>query len=364
MVHKSIVVWAMNQITKIQKPTDAELYQSLLLRDEAYDGFYFVCVITTKIFCKLSCGARKPLETNVYFTNSSDAAIEKGYRACKRCRPLQVAKPLHPLTQKLLASLKEAPEKRWSGDDIRALGIDNSTARRAFMSDFGVSFLKFAREHRLGAVVATLKRGEQIIEAQLDAGYDSASGFKDAISREIGTNPSEITKKPILSAKWLETPIGPMLAIANDDGLHLLEFAERKALAREINDTKRKIGPICFQEHGLFETLQTQLDEYFNGSRHDFDVQIAQYGTVFEKSAWTALQAIPYGTTRAYNEQAKMIDNPNAVRAVARANGANKIAVIIPCHRVIGADGTMTGYGGKIWRKEWLLRHERKFQSQ
>ncbi|MEK7661674.1 MAG: methylated-DNA--[protein]-cysteine S-methyltransferase [Pseudomonadota bacterium] len=353
----------MNQITKIQKPSNAELYQSLLLRDAAFDGFYFVCVTTTKIFCKLSCGARKPLESNVFFTNSSDEAIAQGYRACMRCRPLQVAKPLHPLTQKLLALLKTDAERRWSGNDLRQLGFDVSTARRAFMGDFGVSFLKFAREHRLGAVVSTLYRGEQVIEAQLDAGYCSASGFKDAISREIGTNPSDLANKPILSAKWLETPIGPMLAIANDDGLHLLEFAERKALARELGETKRKIGPICFREHAIFETLQTQLDEYFNGTRRDFDIPIAQYGTAFEKSAWKALQAIPYGTTRAYNEQAKMIDNPNAVRAVARANGANKIAIIIPCHRVIGADGTMTGYGGKIWRKEWLLRHERKFLS-
>lgn len=341
-------------------PSNAELYQSLLLRDEAFDGFYFVCVTTTKIFCKLSCGARKPLESNVFFTNSSEDAIAQGYRACRRCRPLESAKALRPLTQELLVLLKQNPERRWTGDELRDLGFDVSTARRAFMHDFGVSFLKFAREHRLGAVVAALKSGEPVIEAQLDAGYDSASGFKDAISREIGSNPSELAKKQLLSAKWLETPIGPMLAVVNDDGLHLLEFAERKALAREINETKLKIGPICFQNHQLFSLLQSQLDEYFAGTRQDFDIPIAQYGTAFEKSAWQALVAIPYGGTRSYGEQAKMIANPNAVRAVARANGANKIAIVIPCHRVIGADGTMTGYGGKIWRKEWLLLHEKK----
>jgi AraC family transcriptional regulator of adaptative response/methylated-DNA-[protein]-cysteine methyltransferase len=363
-VKRNIVSLAMNEIINTQNPSKAELYESLLTRNEAFDGFYYVCVVTTKIFCKLSCGARKPLESNVFFTNSTQDAIEKGFRPCKRCRPLQGAKSLRPLTLQLLDEIKASPERRWSGEELKRLGFDASTVRRAFISDFGVSFLKFAREHRLGAVVETLKNGHPIIEAQLDAGYCSASGFKDAVSREIGSNPSEVAKRPLLSAKWLETPIGPMLAIGNSDGLHLLEFAERKALVREINETKKKVGPICFQELPLFDKIQTQLDEYFAGKRWQFDIPVAQYGTQFEKSAWRMLQTIPYGEVRSYSEQAKAIGKPSAFRAVARANGANKIAVLIPCHRVIGSDGTMTGYGGKIWRKEWLLRHEKKNGAQ
>lgn len=351
----------MNSLPKSKLPDSAELYLSLLRRDEAYDGFYFVCVKTTKIFCKLSCGARKPLESNVFFVSSIDEAIQNGYRACKMCRPTENARDKHPLTLKLLAILDQNKEKRWSAEDLRRLGIDPSSARRAFMRDYGVSFLKFAREHRLGTVVSTLKSGKRVINAQIDAGFNSASGFKDAVSREIGLNPNEIIRADILSAKWLETPIGPMLAIVNNDGLHLLEFAERKALAREILQIKSKIGGIGFKDHKLFAELQKELDLYFSGKLRNFTIPIAQHGTKFEKSAWRSLLSIPYGEIRTYAFQASSIENPKAVRAVARANGANKIAIIIPCHRVIGSDGTMTGYGGKIWRKEWLLNHEAKY---
>ncbi len=351
----------MNKIAKSTIPNNALLYSALLRRDEAYDGFYFVCVKTTKIFCKLSCGARKPLESNVIFVSSINEAENRGFRPCKMCKPKEGPRAKHPLTQKLIGLLNENSEKRWSGEDLKSLGIDPSSARRAFIRDYGVSFLKFAREHRLGAVVADFKNGARIIDAQLDAGFNSASGFNEAINREIGISPSAIKNTEIMSAKWLETPIGPMLAIANNEGLVLLEFAERKALPREIIDLKRRFGAVCFKDHSLFPKLQSQLDEYFAGRLKSFSISISQIGSDFEKCAWQGLLSIPFGQTRSYSEQAALIDKPNAVRAIGRANGANKIAIIIPCHRVIGADGSMTGYGGKIWRKEWLLNHEAKY---
>lgn len=149
-----------------------------------------------------------------------------------------------------------------------------------------------------------------------------------------------------------------MLGIVNDDGVLLLEFAERKGLPKELQDLKKKIGPVCFQNHANLDALQSEIDDYFKGNFHPFNLPIVQWGTPFEKSVWMALQSIPLGETRSYSEQAKIIGNPNAVRAVARANGANKVAIFIPCHRVIGSDGSMTGYGGKIWRKQWPLEHE------
>lgn len=348
---------------KISKPDATALYQALLRRDEAYDGFYFVCVRTTKIYCKLSCGARKPLESNVSFVGSIGEAEQSGYRACKMCKPNQGPRPKHQLTIRLLELLRHDSEKRWNSEELHKLGIDSSSARRAFTRDYGVSFLKFAREHRLGSAVATLTNGERVIDAQIDAGFSSASGFKDAVSREIGLNPSEINNSTLLSAKWLETPIGPMLAIVNNDGLQLLEFAERKALVSEITAIKKKIGPICFREHEIFNKLQRELDGYFAGSLKTFTIPLAQYGSAFEKAAWKALLEVPYGETRTYGEQAAFAGNQNAVRAIGRANGANKIAIIVPCHRIIGADGAMTGYGGKIWRKEWLLKHEAKYST-
>lgn len=145
---------------------DENLYSALLTRDEAYDGFCFVCVKTTKIFCKLSCGARKPLQSNVEFVKTSEDAINKGYRACKMCKPLDIGKPKSQLTEKLINLVRENPENRWTADDVTNLGVDSSTIRRAFKRDFGVTFLQYAREHRLGSVVKNIKAGDKIIDAQ------------------------------------------------------------------------------------------------------------------------------------------------------------------------------------------------------
>ena len=336
------------------------LYNALLRRDKLYNDKAWVCVKSTRIYCRLTCGARKPLETNVEFVFSIEDAIKKGYRPCKRCKPDEVLRPISELSQKMLKLLHDEPLKRWDSDSIKELGIDSGTLRRNFQRDFGTTFLQYARQHRLGAIVTDIENGAKIINAQIDAGYDSSSGFVDAIKKQIGSAPSNIKGQCILSAKWIETPIGIMLAIVNDDGLHLLEFAERKGLPTEINNLKKKVGVIIFRSHNLHGLVEKELNEYFKGVRKSFTVPVTQYGTAFEKQVWKQLQLIQYGKTRSYKEQAEAINNPNAVRAVARANGANKVAIIIPCHRVIGSDGSMTGYAGKIWRKEWLLNHEAK----
>lgn len=198
------------------------------------------------------------------------------------------------------------------------------------------------------------------MDAQLDAGYESGSGFRDAIGRLIGDAPIRTSARQILTAQWLDTPIGAMLAVVDDTGIHLLEFAERKALPTEIERLRKRVGPICFGQHPMLDTLARQVELYFAGRSVAFDLPIVQKGTPFEATVWDALRRIPAGTTRSYGEIAHSIDRPDAPRAVARANGANQVAIIVPCHRVIGADGSLTGYGGKIWRKQWLLEHERR----
>jgi AraC family transcriptional regulator of adaptative response/methylated-DNA-[protein]-cysteine methyltransferase len=201
------------------------------------------------------------------------------------------------------------------------------------------------------------------MDAQLDAGYESGSGFRDAISKLIGDAPIRTRARQILTAQWLDTPIGAMLTVVDDAGVHLLEFAERKALPTEIERLRKRVGPICFGQHAMLDTLARQVEQYFAGRSITFDVPVVQKGTGFEATVWDALRRIPAGATRSYGEIARFIDRPDAARAVARANGANQVAIIVPCHRVIGADGSLTGYGGKIWRKQWLLEHERRLAA-
>ncbi|WP_201833454.1 bifunctional transcriptional activator/DNA repair enzyme AdaA [Microvirga zambiensis] len=342
---------------------DDTLFAALIARDPSYDGFAYVGVKTTGIFCRLTCPARKPKRTNVVFFSCRDAAQDAGFRACLRCKPLDLKRPTSGALETLRDRIKTEPDRRWSTDDVKALGYDPSTVRRAFQREYGVTFAQYARSQRLGLAVNRLQQGGTVMDAQLDAGYESGSGFRDAVSRLIGDAPIRTTAHQILTAQWLDTPIGAMLAVADDAGLHLLEFAERKALPTEIARLRKRVGPICFGQHPMLDTLARQVDDYFAGRSTSFGLPIVQKGTPFEGIVWDALQQIPAGQTRSYGEIARHIDRPDAPRAVARANGANQIAIIVPCHRVLGADGSLTGYGGKIWRKQWLLEHERRVAS-
>jgi len=319
-----------------------------------------VGVKTTGIFCRLTCPARKPKRTNVVFFECKDAAQEAGFRPCLRCKPLDIKRPASGALEILRDSIKAEPDRRWNTEDLKALGYDPSTVRRAFQREYGVTFVQYARSQRLGLAVATLRQGGSVMDAQLDAGYESGSGFRDAVSRLIGDAPMRTTARQILTAQWLDTPIGAMLGVADDAGVHLLEFAERKALPNEIERLRKRVGPISFGRHPMLDGLAEQVERYFSGSLSSFTVPVVQKGTAFESRVWDALRQIPSGETRSYGALARAMDRPEAVRAVARANGANQVAIIVPCHRVIGADGSMTGYGGKIWRKQWLLEHERR----
>lgn len=339
---------------------DDTLFAALLARDPSYEGFAYVGVKTTGIFCRLTCPARKPKRDNVVFFSCRDAAQDAGFRPCLRCKPLDLKRPTSGAFEALRDRIRAEPERRWSAEDVKALGYDPSTVRRAFQREYGITFAQYARSQRLGAAVSTLQQGGSVMDAQLDAGYESGSGFRDAISRLIGDAPIRAPARQILTAQWLDTPIGAMLAVAGDAGVHLLEFAERKALPTEIERLRKRVGPICFGQHAMLDRLAHQVEQYFAGRSLSFDLPIAQKGTPFEATVWDALRRIPAGGTRSYGEIARSINRPDAARAAARANGANQVAILVPCHRVIGADGSLTGYGGKIWRKQWLLEHERR----
>jgi AraC family transcriptional regulator of adaptative response/methylated-DNA-[protein]-cysteine methyltransferase len=169
--------------------------------------------------------------------------------------------------------------------------------------------------------------------------------------------PALIDAPPLVLTR-LETPLGDMVAVTDDAALHLLEFHDRTALASEMRRIERRCGVVVEGTTAASDALARELSEYFAGTRTTFGARIVQRGTPFTAQVWAALCEIPCGETRSYGQIADRIGRPAAVRAVARANGANQVAILVPCHRVIGADGTLVGYGGKLWRKQWLLEHE------
>lgn len=338
-----------------------EYYQALLNKNKAYEGVFFVGVKTTGVFCRPTCPARKPKMENCEFFETAQDALLASFRPCKRCKPLSHPNFVSKLVQTLVETVEKNPEKHWKDSDFKELSIDASTARRQFKKRFGMTFVAYARARRMGLAMKQIRAGQAVIDAQLSSGYESGSGFRDAFSKIIGTPPSNSKHTQVLKASWIDTPLGPMLTVADDEALYLLEFVDRRGLEKEIQRLKKKTKlPIIPGKPKPAKQIEEELKGYFSGKILEFKTPLLLLGTPFQKRVWEELQKIPSGETRSYAEIAKIIGKPSAFRAVALANGANQIAIVIPCHRVINSNGGLGGYGGGINKKEWLLKHERK----
>lgn len=337
-----------------------EYYQALIDKKTEYEGIFFVGVKTTGVFCRPTCPARKPKFENCEFFETAQQALLASFRPCKRCRPLSHPNHVSELVKTLVEAVEENPEKRWKDKDFEELSVDASTARRQFKNRFGMTFVEYARARRMGLAMKQIRSGEPVIEAQLSSGYESGSGFRDAFSRIMGAPPSKFGDDKVLKASWLDTPLGPMLAIADDIALYLLEFVDRRGLEREVErlrqKTKSAIIPGCTQP---IISIGNELMQYFKGKLTEFKTPLFFLGSPFQKQVWLELQKISPGTTLSYSDIAMAVGRPTACRAVAQANGANQLAIIIPCHRVINANGELGGYGGGVIRKKWLLNHEK-----
>jgi AraC family transcriptional regulator of adaptative response/methylated-DNA-[protein]-cysteine methyltransferase len=340
-------------------PDSETLYSALVNRDSNFEGIFVVGVKTTGVFCRPTCTARKPKRANVEFFASAHDALLAGYRPCKVCTPLEYKGTAPDWLKPLLTEIDDDPLIRLRDSDLRARGLDPNRVRYWFKKHHQMTFQAYLRALRIGQAFGRIKHGEGVTGTALESGYESLSGFADSFKRTAGFSPSKSQESQLIVTTRILTPLGPMLAGATDDGICLLEFVDRRMLETQLERLSKLLNAECvpgFCKH--FDRLSSQLEEYFSGKRRGFDLPLVLPGTPFQQRAWAGLETIPYGTTRSYKEQAEMIGSPNAVRAVAKANGDNRIAIIIPCHRVIGADGDLTGYGGGLWRKQYLLNLE------
>ena len=341
-------------------PSTSEMYRALVERDRTFEGLFFACVRTTGIFCRPTCHARKPKPENVEFAPTIQEALHRGYRPCLLCDPMSAGAAAPNWLAPLLDEIKTQPELKLKDQDLRVRGLDPVQVRRTFKRSFGMTFQAYQRACRLGTAMKALHAGAPTIDAGMDAGFESDSGFRDAFARVFGDTPGRARGTALLTATWIESPLGPMLAIAGDEGLELLEFVDRRALETELRELRRTLaGAIVPGDHPILRRAAEQLREYFAGTRQEFDLPLKQRGSVFQMAAWKALCEIPYGETRSYTDMARRVGSPGAVRAIGRVNGQNQIAIVVPCHRVIRADGSLCGYGGGRWRKQWLLDHEK-----
>jgi len=347
----------MDLLTPAQLTTDSDRYAVFAQKDMRYDGHLFLGVTSTGIFCRPGCPARLPKVENCTFHGSAAKALSSGFRACKRCHP---AGGDTALIKALISLVESEPDRKITNAVLSAKGLDPSTARRQFLARFGMSFIDYARARRLALAARTLASGGSVLDAQLDAGFESASGFRSAYAKIFDTAPAKGSADP-LYIEWVETPMGRMIVIADDQALYLLEFTNRKNMRRQFDRLRKVQSRAVLPGRTIITSkIEAELKAYFAGHLAEFETPLATSGTDFQRETWNALQTIPHGETRSYAQLAEMIGKPTAIRAVASANANNGLALIIPCHRVIAKDGGLGGYAGGLTRKRELLELESK----
>jgi AraC family transcriptional regulator of adaptative response/methylated-DNA-[protein]-cysteine methyltransferase len=344
-------------------PDPETLYLALQQRDSTFEGIFVVGVKTTGVFCRPTCRARMPKRENVEFFGSAREALAHGYRPCKICTPLEYKGAPPAWLRPLLEEINESPFVKLNDSHLRARGFDPGRVRYWFKKQHGMTFQGYLRMLRIGQAFGRIKHGEKVVSTAFDSGYQSLSGFTDSFRKTADFSPSKSQDNHLIPTTRILTPLGPMLAGATEDGICLLEFVDRRMLETQLDRLSKLLhAKVVPGFHEYFDLLNEQLAEYFSGKRKEFDIPLVLPGTPFQEKVWAGLQAIPYGSTRSYKEQADFIGSPNAVRAVANANGDNRIAILIPCHRVIGANGELVGYGGGLSRKQYLLKLESSFR--
>ncbi|MBL9172419.1 MAG: methylated-DNA--[protein]-cysteine S-methyltransferase [Verrucomicrobiales bacterium] len=327
-------------------------------RDDAYDGLFVFGVTTTRIYCRPSCPSR-PQERHLVFFQCNTDAQRAGYRACRRCTP--DARPGEPpdWIQRLIQRLPTRDSRKITSADLQSWGFAPERVRRWFQRQHGMSFAAWWRNRRLLQAKSALRQGSSVDDAVFEQGFESHSGFRAAFERAFGSPPGRSRTQECLCVTLIPTPLGSMLAAAHESGLCHLEFSSPSRLTTDRERIHRRFRlPVIPGENSVLIRLARELESYFATGRPEFTVPIHARGTKFQQKVWDALRTIPPGTTWSYARLADRIGAPSAVRAVARANATNPVQILIPCHRVIGKDGRLSGYAGGVWRKQRLLQLE------
>src|SRR6266513_2044936 len=222
-------------------PPTQTMYRALVNRDSSFEGIFFVGVRTTGIFCRPTCVAKKPERGNVDFFATSSEALERGYRPCLRCHPMDPNQRPPKLIERLRTEVERAPGGRLTDKELTALAIDPSTARRQFKRHYGMTFQAYHRARRMGLALSQVRNGGRVDEARNGSGFESESGFREAFTKIFGEPPTNAKSRAPLFAQRIDTPLGAMIAVADDQGLRLLEFIDRRATERELSILRKRL---------------------------------------------------------------------------------------------------------------------------
>jgi len=325
-------------------------------RDRAHDGRFVGAVRTTRIYCKPSCPARHPKREHVTFYPDGVAARAAGYRACLRCRPDEVGRD-RAAVARALALIEAADDLPDLSQLAAAVGYAPHHFHRLFKRDVGITPAVHGRQLRAKRAEAALANGASVTEAIHGAGYESASRFYANASDRLGMTPTVWKRGGAgVTIRWAvaDTVLGPMLLAATERGICRLSFGE------DESELRRRFPAATIEPGGdaLAELMRRAIVAVAEPAlAHDLPLDVA--GTAFQQAVWRELARIPPGETLSYAALAARAGNPNAVRAAGTACGANQVAVLIPCHRALRADGSMGGYAYGLERKQALLEAEK-----
>ncbi|HEX4508128.1 MAG TPA: bifunctional DNA-binding transcriptional regulator/O6-methylguanine-DNA methyltransferase Ada [Alphaproteobacteria bacterium] len=339
--------------------TDEDRWQAVMRRDRRADGRFYLSVATTGVYCRPSCGARRPNRKNVAFHATTEDARRAGFRACKRCRPDETDHRAAVVAQacRLIEQAETPPSL---AELAEAVGMSPFHFHRVFKAATGVTPKAYADAERARRIRAALDGNGTVTEAIYDAGFNSNGRFYAAAPGRLGMTPTRFREGgagETVRFALGQTSLGAILVAATDKGIVAIQFADDPdALVRGLEDRFPKAKLVGGDKD--FETLVAQVVGSVEDPAAGFDLPLDVRGTAFQQRVWQALREIPAGATASYSDIAERVGAPKAVRAVAGACAANDIAVAIPCHRVVRNDGAISGYRWGVERKRALLDRE------
>jgi len=341
--------------------TAEQYWQATMARDSRSDGVFFLGVRSTRIYCRPSCPARRPLRRNVEFFTTQREAEQRGFRPCLRCRPNEISSGT-ALVQKAAALLAETDEESPRlGAIAKKLNSSVSRLRRAFVQVTGLSPRELAEALRLNRFKKLLRQGRKITDALYETGYGSASRVYERSNAQLGMTPATYQKggKGMkLGFTITNAKLGKVLVAATERGVSAVYLGDSEVkLLAELREEypKAEIAPA---RNGL-EKFVKEIVSRTEGNPPRQELPLDLLATAFQRRVWQELQRIPLGKTRTYAQVARALGRPSASRAVARACATNPVSIVVPCHRVIRGDGNLAGYRWGIERKEQLLKTER-----
>ncbi len=343
-------------MTSPEKIVADQAWAAVLRRDKAFDGQFVTGVLSTGIYCRPSCAARHPARKNVRFFAQGADARAAGLRPCKRCLPDNVGRD-EAAVLAAIDEIKSSGGRPLLAELAAQVGYSATHFQRVFKRATGLSPAAYARALREERARDELSSGGRVTDAIYGAGFEAASRFYDSMQGRLGMTPSawrDGGRGAIIRWAVVQTSLGPMLVAATDKGVCRLSFAEGKAqLADRFPNAELRQGGADFA--ALLKQVIDAVETPGAANEIPLDVK----GTAFQEAIWQELRKIPLGETRSYSEIAAAVGKPRAVRAAGSANGANNVAVLIPCHRVVRSDGSLGGYAYGLTIKQALLDRER-----